>query len=244
MYKRFSDIYDKLVFDIDYKKYSNNIFEILDKYDIKEGNILEIGCGTGNLTEKLAQNNNYFVQAFDFSEEMLNHAFTKTTQFNNVQIFKYDMYQFPYDNYQFDAIVSLLDVINYILEEDELFSLFKNIYSGIKEGGVFIFDLNSKYKLLNVLANNSFIYEYENIFYTWENYLEDDIVEFYLNFFVKSENGLYERIEENQIERYYSIEYIINLLEKVGFKDIKYIDEDGGEFRKNKTQRILFSAIK
>lgn len=241
MYNRFSDLYDKLVFDIDYIKYSDNIFQILQKNGILEGEILEIGCGTGNLTRQLARKN-YNILAFDNSIEMLNVAFPKLIELENVNLVMQDMYKFRYKDYSFDAVISLLDVINYISDEKKLEKLFADIYSGLREGGVFIFDLNSYDKLINVLGNNTFVYEKDNVFYTWENRLEDDLVHFNLNFFVE-EDGMYERISENQVERYYEIDFIVELLEKIGFKNIKFIDEDGGKYTE-KTQRILFSAKK
>ncbi|MDO4779262.1 MAG: class I SAM-dependent methyltransferase [Tissierellia bacterium] len=241
MYNRFSDLYDKLVFDIDYIKYSDNIFQILQKNGILEGKILEIGCGTGNLTQQLARKN-YHILAFDNSIEMLNVAFPKLIELENVNLVMQDMYKFRYKDYSFDAVISLLDVINYISDEKKLEKLFADIYSGLREGGVFIFDLNSYDKLINVLGNNTFVYEKDNVFYTWENRLEDDLVHFNLNFFVE-EDGMYERISETQVERYYEIDFIVELLEKIGFKNIKFIDEDGGKYTE-KTQRILFSAKK
>lgn len=242
MYNRFSDYYDALTFDIDYEKYANNIFNILKSKQIEKANILEIGCGTGNLTYQLASKD-YQITAFDNSVEMLNIAFPKLIDFDNVNLIMADMYKFSYKDYQFDAIITLLDVVNYILEEDELKKLFKDIYSGLKEGGCFIFDLNSKDKLLNVLANNTYVYERDNIFYTWENTQEGDLIEFNLNFFIE-EDGKYERFQEIQVERYYPIESIISILEEVGFKAITYIDEDTASEYTEKTQRILFQATK
>ncbi|MFM1581840.1 class I SAM-dependent methyltransferase [Helcococcus bovis] len=244
MYNRFSDFYDELVFDIDYEKYANNIFTILNKNNIKTGNILEIGCGTGNLTSELSKLKDFNILAFDNSIEMLNHAFVKLLDKENVTVILQDMYKFDYNSFKNDVIITLLDVVNYITDESKLEKLFKNIYDGLNENGVFIFDLNSRYKLLDVLGNNQYIYERKNIFYTWENRLEEDLVHFYLNFFVKDKNGLYERVEEKQVERYYSIDFIISKLKSVGFDEIYYIDEDGGEFLEGKTQRILFSAKK
>lgn len=242
MYNRFSDYYDALTFDIDYEKYANNIFNILKSKQIEKANILEIGCGTGNLTYQLASKA-YQITAFDNSVEMLNIAFPKLIDFDNVNLIMADMYKFSYKDYQFDAIITLLDVVNYILEEDELKKLFKDIYSGLKEGGCFIFDLNSKDKLLNVLANNTYVYERDNIFYTWENTQEGDLIEFNLNFFIE-EDGKYERFQEIQVERYYPIESIVSILEEVGFKAITYIDEDTASEYTEKTQRILFQATK
>ena len=242
MYNRFSDYYDALTFDIDYKKYAQNIFNILKSKGKEKADILEIGCGTGNLTYQLASKG-HNITAFDNSVEMLNIAFPKLIDFENVNLIMADMYKFNYQNYEFDAIITLLDVLNYILDENKLKKLFEDIYSGLKAGGCFIFDLNSEDKLLKVLANNTYVYERDNIFYTWENTQEGDLIEFNLNFFIE-EDGKYERFQERQVERYYPINYIIKLLQETGFKDISYIDEDSSKEYTEKTQRILFQASK
>lgn len=243
MYKKFSNYYDLLTFDINYKQYKKNIVQILDQAGIKSGRILEIGCGTGNLTLELSQEN-FDILAFDNSMEMLNIAYPKLIDRDNVNLIIQDMYKFPYDNFEFDAIISLLDVINYITDEEDLKTLFQGVFKGLKSKGAFIFDINSEHKLKTVLANNTYVYEKDDVFYTWENSLEEDLVYFDLNFFVK-ENGLYTRFEEKQVERYYSIEFIKGLLENIGFIDIDFFDEDDGNgYKEGMTQRILFKAIK
>lgn len=247
MYKQFSDFYDQLVFDIDYKKYSNNIKEILYSDNIHSGSILEIGAGTGNLTRELAKLNDFNILAFDNSLEMISHATKKLEGFENVDYIYQDMFDFNYKLYGFDVVISLLDVINYITEIEDLEYIFNSVYESLNDGGVFIFDINSRYKLLEVLGNNTYVYEKDNIFYTWENTIDeefDDLVYFDLNFFYKEEDGKYSRIYEEQVERYHSIETITNVLTNAGFTDIEYVDEDGGEYIENKTQRILFSAKK
>lgn len=247
MYKQFSDFYDKLVFDIDYEKYSNNIKKILSENNIYSGNILEIGAGTGNLTLELAKLKDFNILAFDNSLEMISHANEKLKKFGNVDYIYQDMFDFNFKLYGFDVVVSLLDVINYITEIEDLEYIFNSIYQSLNEDGVFIFDINSRYKLLEVLGNNTYVYEKDDIFYTWENTIDegcDDIVYFDLNFFYKEEDGKYSRVYEEQVERYHSIDTIINLLTNSGFTNIEYFDEDGGEYIENKTQRILFSAKK
>ena len=242
MYNKFSELYDLLTFDIDYEKYSENINNIIKNKSGQAKNLLEIGCGTGNLTKELASYG-YNILAFDNSSEMLNIAFPKLIELENVNLVMQDMYKFDYSQYKFDVIVTLLDVINYIRDEQKLEKLFSNIFEGLNFDGLFIFDINSENKLKHVLGNNTYVYEKDNVFYTWENTLEGDLVYFDLNFFVK--NGkTYERVKETQIERYYSISFIENLLTKIGFQNIEYFDEDTGKGITDQSQRILFKAEK
>ena len=126
MYSRFSELYDLLTFDINYKKYAKNIMKFIENEKIEEPSILEIGCGTGNLTQELAKEG-FSILALDNSLDMLNIAFPKLIELENVNLIIQDMYTFNYGIYGFDVIVSLLDVINYITDEKKLVLLFKNI---------------------------------------------------------------------------------------------------------------------
>ena len=65
---------------------------------------------------------------------------------------------------------------------EDVKSCFNRVYDHLEEEGIFIFDINSYYKITEILGNNIYNYDSEEVFYTWENYLEKDIVEMYLTF--------------------------------------------------------------
>lgn len=241
MYKDFAYIYDKLSFDLDYEKYAENIKSLVKKNKIKKEKMLELACGTGMLT------NHFFdffekIDALDLSKSML-EVFSKKFQKDNVSLYNYNMVDFQSEN-SYDLIVILLDSINYILDENELRKLIENSYKNLKKGGFLIFDINSEYKMKEVFGSKSYIYEYEDIFYTWDNIKTDDIIDMELNFFVENEDGTYQRIIENQVERYYSVDFMKNILKENKFSDIEIFDEDDMGKIKDDTLRILFKAKK
>ncbi|MDO4662363.1 MAG: class I SAM-dependent methyltransferase [Tissierellia bacterium] len=239
MYNEFSYIYDKLSFDIDYKKYSENIIKIIEKEKINTENALELAAGTGRLSEYLIDKfKNY--DALDYSSDMLS-VFQKKN-YPNVRFFNMDMVEFLNKN-SYDVIIILLDSINYITDKDKLIKLFENCYCNLKEEGILIFDINSPEKIINVFGNESYVYEYEDIFYTWENEFDGKFVDMYLNFFVK-ENDRYKRIEEYQKERLYYPNEIEEILENIGYINIKNFDEDTMKETNSNTMRILFKAKK
>ena len=243
MYKEFSEIYNKLVFDIDYDFYVETIKKEVELNGIEPENILELGIGTGNLTKKLDyEYNSYY--GIDLSSEMLEIASNNLVDMPNLTLINADIAKFKLED-KFNLAFSTLDTINYILDSNKLKDVFKNIYDSLTNNSVFIFDINSENKLRDVLGNNSYVYEYDNIFYTWQSFLdeEEDIVDFVLDFFIE-ENGLYKRITEEQSEKIYSLEYIQELLKNIGFSKITYKDFDTGKIVNNKSQRILFTAIK
>lgn len=241
MYEDFSYIYDKLSFDLDYKGYANNILELVEKYNIKKENMLELAAGSGMLT-------NYFfdefknIDALDISPDMLN-VFAKKYDNDNINLIYYDMVEFENPG-KYDLIVILLDSINYVTDPKELKKLFTNCYKNLKEDGLLVFDINSEYKMTEIFGSNCYVYEYEDIFYTWDNFYEDDLVDMHLNFFVENEDGSYKRIYEYQQERVYKTSEVKNMVEQAGFKDIKTYDEDDFDDVRDDSQRILFSAVK
>lgn len=242
-YNEFAKIYDGLMNDIDYNKWFRYIEDIFKLNNITPKSVLEMACGTGNLTKFLCQNN-YDVTCFDLSSEMLTIAYEKLRCFKNVKIINQDMRYFNL-NKKFNSIISICDSINYILNEDDLIRVFENVYKHLNDNGIFVFDINSSYKLSNILGNNTFVYDQDDIFYTWQNYYDKDekISEFYLNFFVK-ENDKYKRFVEEHYQRAYEVKEIVSLLNKTGFKNIKYYKEFTFELPNNNTERINFVVSK
>ena len=241
MYGEFSYIYDKLSFDIDYEGYAKNIKDLAKKYEIGNENMLELACGSGMLTQ-------YFfddferIDALDISTDMLN-CFAEKYDIDKVNLIYYDMVAFEQKNF-YDLIVILLDSVNYVTNPADLEKLFRNSYDNLKDDSLFVFDINSEMKMREIFGSECYVYEYEDIFYTWDNYLEDDLIDMNLNFFVENPDGTYKRIEEYQQERIYSIEYVKSLLEKIGFTDIRIFDEDTMGVVNEESLRVLFSARK
>lgn len=241
MYEDFSYIYDKLSFDIDYEGYAKNILNIVDKYNIKRENMLELAAGSGMLTQYFF-NEFKNIDALDISPDMLN-VFAEKYDNDNVSLIYYDMVEFKNPD-KYDLIVILLDSINYVTDPKYLQKLFDNCYKNLKDGGLLVFDINSEYKMKEVFGSNCYVYEYEDIFYTWDNFYEDDLIDMHLNFFVENKDGSYDRIYEYQLERVYTVDQVSQKVKEAGFHDIKTYDEDDFGPVKADSLRILFSAVK
>ncbi|WP_017212988.1 class I SAM-dependent DNA methyltransferase [Clostridium beijerinckii] len=243
-YKEFANIYDELIYeDINYDKVADKIINICRENNLKFEDYLDLACGTGNVSINVAK---YFktVYAVDLSDDMLNVAFDKFKK-NKIKakVICQDMCELSL-NKRFDLITSVLDSTNYIIEDEDLLDYFSSVYEHLKENGIFIFDINSYYKLSTVLGNNIYTYSSEEIFYTWENSFEDDVLNMFLTFFVKTENELYKKFEEEHFERAYKESYIEDILKKCNFRIINkfsgYSDEEVNE----NSERILYIVSK
>ena len=218
-YKNFSYYYDILMRDIDYKTWGNYIKEIIEKNNVKHNDVLEMACGTGNISIDMAKRG-YKVTAFDISEDMLSVASNKAAvQGANIQFLYQDMTNIKIGK-DFGIILCLCDSVNYITETSDLANLFKWVYSHLKDNGIFIFDINSSYKLKNIIGNNTFTYNKDDLAYIWDNYMTDEnTIEFYVTFFAR-QGQLYRRFDELHIEKIYETQDILNMLSDAGFSDI------------------------
>lgn len=244
-YGKLADYYDFLMKDVDYNSWYKFIINEIKKSKISTDKVLEIGCGTGNITGYLKKDLNIKkVTAVDISEEMLVKLQDKIGYSNKVEVLAVDIVDMRVEK-KYNVILACCDTINYILEEN-IETVFKKIYNSLEQDGIFHFDINSYYKLRHILGNNIFVNEEKNIFYTWENEFFEDTEEcmFHLNFFVKNEKDSgYNRFTEEHIEKAYKEEDIVDLLEKIGFKDIK-LYYDFKEKIDEKASRILIFAKK
>lgn len=243
-YGEFANIYDELIYeDINYDEVAEKIIDLCTQNSIEFDDYLDLACGTGNVAIKVAK---YFknTYAVDLSDDMLNIAFDKFKQ-NKIKakVICQDMCELSL-NHKFDLITSVLDSTNYITEENELLAYFRNVYDHLKEKGLFVFDINSYYKLSNVLGNNIYTYSSEDVFYTWENSFEDEVLNMFLTFFVKQSNGLYERFEEEHFERAYTEKYIEQALNECGFKLINKFAGYSDEKVNEESERILYVVTK
>ncbi|MBE6053031.1 MAG: class I SAM-dependent methyltransferase [Clostridium sartagoforme] len=242
-YGDFAEIYDELIYeDINYDSMCSRIIEICNKEKITFNNYLDIACGTGNLTLRLAKS---FKESFavDLSEDMLREAFQKLKKEKiKCKIICQDMSELSL-NRKFDLITSALDSTNYIIEEDKLINYLSKVKEHLNDNGLFIFDINSYYKLSNILGNNIYTYSEEEVFYTWENTFENDLLSMYLTFFVKR-GELYERFEEEHLERAYTEEFIEEKLKILGFKIVGKFDGYTESNVNDKSERIVYVVKK
>lgn len=238
-YGEFAKIYDELINeDIDYDKIGDRILDISKDLNINFEDYLDLACGTGSVSLRLSKEFNRSF-AVDLSEDMLREAFEKFKKARiRSRIVCQDMTELSL-NHKFDLITSVLDSTNYILEDEDLKNYFKGVYNHLKKDGIFIFDINSYYKLSTILGNNIYTYNSEDVFYSWENSFEDEVVNMFLTFFIK-DGELYERFEEEHFERAYKEEFIEKLVTSLGFEILGKYDGYSKESVKDQSERILY----
>lgn len=225
IYNNFAYVYDKLTQDIDYTKWADFIEKIIKKNNPQASMILELGCGTGSFGIEMARRG-YEMICLDLSPDMLDCASDKAKKENlDILFLNQDMTRFELYG-TVDVIVCLLDSFNYLTEKSQVQRLFKLVKNYLNPGGVFIFDINTRYKFENTLSDNIFYEIDDEITYIWENtyHSKSKIARFDLTFFVKR-GELYERFDETHFEKSYSNEEIISFIESSRLKLIGTFDE-------------------
>lgn len=242
-YKDFAAIYDELInADVDYKAWADKILECCMEANTDRQSYLDLACGTGNMTVELAKAFKS-VWALDLSSSMLTEAESKLRGTGiKARYVCQDICEIKL-NQKFDLITCCLDSTNYITDESDLKSYFTGVLNHLKDNGLFVFDINSYNKLTNILGNNTFTYDNDEVVYIWENYLEGDSVEMNLTFFVKA-GEKYKRFDEQHCERAYTEDFIENLINESGLRIVKKLNNYEEKVIDEECERITYVLTK
>ncbi len=213
-YSALANYYDILNSDFDYAGYARMADGLFRRNGVVPGDlVLDLACGTGNLTIRLSELGYNMIGA-DVSPEMLGIAREKAG--NEILFINQDMRSFElYGTVR--GVVCSLDSVNYLLHRNDLRNCFSTVHNYLEPGGVFIFDVNTRYRFENVYAGRDYILEDDGIFCGWRNEYNEKtgICDFYLTLFA-SENGMIRRYDERQRERAWSERTLRRLLDETG----------------------------
>ena len=186
----FADFYDSLTDNVEYEKRADYIVNVLEKnFNHDLGLTLDLACGTGTMT-MLLKEKGIDVYGVDGSYDMLTVAQQKTME-KGLNILYLCQRMESLDLYgTIDTCICTLDSLNHIVDEKVFTKAIERVSLFMNKGGYFLFDLNTLYKHRKVLANNSFVFETDEVFLAWQNTLqENDIVDIDLDFFIKEEDN-------------------------------------------------------
>ncbi|MDE6521096.1 MAG: class I SAM-dependent methyltransferase [Ruminococcus sp.] len=243
-YSAFARYYDSLTANIDYRKRAEYFHAIIKKFRRTDGNILlDLACGTGSISEEMSKLG-YDVIGVDCSDEMLGIALDKKFDSNsNIQYLCQDMRKLDMFG-SIDITICALDSINHLADIEDVRKVFENIAFFSEPNALFIFDVNTLYKHRNILADNTFTYETDEVYCIWENTLmpETDEVKMNLEFFELEENGLYSRSSDSFSEKAYSESDIEKLLAETGFEILGKYGDDTFSSPAPDCQRIVYAV--
>lgn len=282
-YTDFACVYDTFMDGTPYEKWRDFIIGTIEKYGIskpvkgKQGAgapkqkeaagkdslqeernlVLDLGCGTGTLTELLAEAG-YDMIGVDNSSDMLELAMEKRDGLGHETLYLLqDMREMELYG-TVGTVVSVCDSLNYVLSEEELLQVFVLVENYLHPGGIFIFDFNTVYKYAEVIGDVTIAENREACSFIWENfyYPEEAINEYQVTVFVQegflpgkdgvreSEggSGRYRKFSETHYQKGYTKEQMRRLLEKAGMKTELVLDADTLQGVTDKSERIYMVA--
>ncbi len=232
IYDLLAPFYDICNKDIDYVRWASFIDKILKKHQNNVPMILglDLGCGTGSMTFELAALG-YDMTGIDYSADMLGVARTRAEALGygkSILWLNQDMREFELYG-TVDFAVCCLDGINHLTNKKSLDKCFSLVHNYLVPDGIFIFDVNGKYKFENIYSDNSYVMELDGAFCVWQNYYSasSGICDFYITLFEENADGTYVRFDEEQREKMYTLRTLRNSLKNNGFDVIgAYSDFD------------------
>lgn len=249
-YSSFAWVYDLFMDNVPYEEWSRYIIGLLKEYQIQDGTVLDLGCGTGKITRLLKQAG-FDMIGVDNSEEMLEIA--REAEYEEglcgeeddafILYLLQDMRELElYGTVR--AVVSICDSLNYLLEENDLRRTFARVKEYLEPGGIFLFDLNTVYKYRDVIGETTIAENREEGSFIWENYFDEEtgINQYDLTLFLAEEDGLYRKYEETHCQRAYEPETVKRLLAEAGLTFLAAYDAFTREPVKADSERIYVIA--
>ena len=218
-YESFARVYDLFMDNIPYEEWCGYLHTLLEKYDVTDGLVLELGCGTGTMTELLADCG-YDMIGVDNSADMLEIALEKKERSGkDILYLQQDMREFELYG-TVAGVFSVCDSLNYLLEKEDLVTVFRLVNNYLDPKGIFIFDFNTAAEYRNPLRKAPIIETDEDDTMIWENFFDEKsgINEHRVLFFLKGEDDRYDKVEEYHEQMAYSLADMKEALAEAGME--------------------------
>jgi SAM-dependent methyltransferase len=245
-YEQFAYLYDELMQDAPYEEWVKFVKAKLQKYQVDGKNLLDLACGTGELSVRFAKEG-FSVTGVDLSADMLAVAQAKAQEEGlSIPFFEQDMANLE-GHGEFDIIGIFCDSLNYLKSDDDVIHTFSSAYEHLKDEGLFLFDVHSVYKISQGFINQTFALADDDVSYIWNSFAgeETNSVEHELSFFVFDEQtGKYDRFDEVHYQRTYPVGQYSDWLENAGFEILEINADFEDSEPKDQSERIFFIARK
>ena len=231
-YSAVARVYDRLNAEIDYAAWADFIERCFDRFlPARPELVLDLACGTGSMTLALSKRG-YDMIGVDGSADMLSEAYLRKGEDDRILYLQQDMRAFELYG-TVGAVTCCLDSLNYLLTHEDLEQCFACVHNYLDPNGLFLFDLNTPYKVRHVYGDNAYVLEDElvwdeglateeraAVYCGWQNRFspESAICDFDLSIFEELPNGTYRRSDEHQQERCYELSEIRAALEKANLE--------------------------
>lgn len=242
-YQDFASVYDRFMDNIPYEDWSRYLISLFRDYAVTEGTLVELGCGTGNITTYMVAAG-YHVLGMDISTDMLNVAADKTAEISSIELICQDMRQLELPDL-YKGIYCVCDGLNYLLSDSDMLDTFRHIKQYLRPNGIFIFDFKTLYFYEAILGDQVFCDNREDCSYIWENsyFPEDRINQYDLTLFIREEDSpFFSRFQELHHQKAYTLKDMIDFLQGAGLEYVTAYDAFTRSAPNAESERIYIIA--
>ncbi|MFQ3548149.1 MAG: class I SAM-dependent methyltransferase [Armatimonadota bacterium] len=233
--------YDKLMSGVPYSFWVKYLEDLLLMVDYEPKTILDVACGTGNVSELLAEKG-YEVTGFDISKEMIAVALNKD---HKAEYFVSDVAELNIDR-KFDLAISLFDSLNYVTDINKLREGIKRVSQHLVDNGIFIFDVNTIYALQHHFFDQANLSRDHLPRYVWRSEWDNAtrICRVNMTFETENEYGELVQFKEVHVQKGYTIEELSNILRETKFKVLHIFHAYKFKKPNRRSDRVFFVARK
>jgi ubiquinone/menaquinone biosynthesis C-methylase UbiE len=217
-----ASVYDLLMQGVPYADWVAYLRRLLETRGARPRRILDLACGTGNVTELLADAG-YSMTGVDIAPGMIAEAQRKAAAAGqSIAYHVQDAALLDLPGERFDLCISLFDSLNYITDPAHLQRAFERVALHLTRNGLFIFDLNSDLALREHFFDQSNLDESETLRYDWRSsYFPDTrLCRVHMKFWSREPDGTERYFEEDHWQYAYTTDEIKQMLTTAGFEDI------------------------
>lgn len=240
-YEQFGTCYDRMMHDVDYSKWAAYLDRLMTRYaDGKVRTVLDAACGTGTVTLLLA-GLGYDMIALDRSVSMLDAASAKARAAGlTIPFLQQDLCNIRL-HHPVDAIVSVCDGVNYLLDGHALTAFLQSAHAALNPDGLLLFDVSSAYKLQHLIGDGTFTELTDAYGYIWQNAFDGKrrLAQMQLTCFVKN-GARYDRFDETHVQRAYSAQELTNACAGAGFYVLGCYDAFSDQPPRRTSERLQF----
>jgi len=252
--QHFAFLYDRLMDDMPYDKWQQFVKEAWSRYRLEPRTIVDLACGTGRHAIALAQDG-YDVTGIDLSEHMLTvaqeqaelSAMAIQTAGGHIQWLQQDMREWDIARTA-DCVICLCDGINYLLSEQDVRAVLARTYRGLREGGLFLFDVLTAHQYETYAAGQPYTYDDDDLAYIWYSDwdAEDRIITHDLTIFLREDEASerFLRTNETHRQRAYDQHELTEWLREAGFRQVDSFADFTWQPVSAETGRMFLCAVK
>lgn len=264
-YRSFASVYDEFMDGTDYQVTADKIQDMITRFGLSKPSqkrtgaseardvllaaeknlVVDIACGTGKLTEILADRG-YDVMGIDLSEEMLSIALGRRDSLGHKTLYLcQDMREFELYGTA-GTFVSVGDSVNYLTTDADMVKLFKRINTFLFPRGIFVFDFKTLYLYRDVIGDRTIAEDRDDCSFIWDNWFDKKthINEYDLSLFIKDagsseEDNVFRKYREVHEQRGYTLDEMKRFVKEADLEWVTEMDSDSMGPVTDKSERIL-----